>query len=300
MERADRAALFALAITALFASGWGASGASAQTQQRSAPAEDADSRALKSAVRTGSIDEAVVLLEQSAKAGDAEAQYKLASLYRSGRGVERDDATAFFWMKEAAGRGHARAQYALGQMYLAGRGTKSDREQAEVWLQQAASQGNEKAAELLQKLATTAEQTTPNATWAADVTKDPPKQTGPKLVLNLSSGKPAILEAAVRGQFDTVQGLIGNGADVQVQDEDGNTALSLAAVAGSVQVVELLISAGADVDTRNKKQETPLLLAVDKGRVDAAIRLIALGADVNARNDHNETPLSLAVERCQI
>lgn len=111
--------------------------------------------AVERALRTGSFDEAVALLEDLAKSNDAEAQYQLASLYRAGRGVARDDAKAFRWMRAAAATGLAKAQYSLGQMYLAGHGVPSNRPEAEGWLRQAAENGNQKASELLAKLAAT-------------------------------------------------------------------------------------------------------------------------------------------------
>ncbi len=80
-------------------------------------------------------------MQNSAKIGDAEAQYQLASLYRAGRGVARDDAQAFWWMRQAANTGLAKAQYALGQMYLAGHGVTSNRPDAEAWLRRAAATG---------------------------------------------------------------------------------------------------------------------------------------------------------------
>ena len=43
------------------------------------------------AMRTGDYAAAVRLLEGRAKSGEREAQYLLASLYRSGRGVPQDD-----------------------------------------------------------------------------------------------------------------------------------------------------------------------------------------------------------------
>jgi TPR repeat protein len=83
-----------------------------------------------SALRIGNFGHAAELLEQRARAGDLEAQYQLASLYRSGRGVIQDDAAAFFWMKSAAESGHAKAQFNLAKIYLAGRGVAVDAQQA--------------------------------------------------------------------------------------------------------------------------------------------------------------------------
>ena len=77
-------------------------------------------------MRAGNFDLAASLLEQRAQSGDVEAQYQLASLYRSGRGVAHDDVAAFQWMKAAAEKGHAKAQFNLAKMYLAGRGVAVD------------------------------------------------------------------------------------------------------------------------------------------------------------------------------
>ena len=82
--------------------------------------------AIATALRTGDFRQMAVILERMAKAGDADAQYQLGSLYRSGRGVPQDDALAFEWMKAAAEQGHVRAQFNLGSMYLTGRGVARD------------------------------------------------------------------------------------------------------------------------------------------------------------------------------
>src|SRR4249920_2149712 len=120
----------------------------AQQGSSGAPALQAES-----ALRAGDFERAADLLEQRAQAGDAEAQYHLASLFRSGRGVAHDDALAFRWMKAAAEKGHAKAQFNLGKMYLAGRGIAANTREARVWLAKAAAQGLAEAAALSSRLA---------------------------------------------------------------------------------------------------------------------------------------------------
>ena len=71
----------------------------------------------KLAVRLRDYARAATLLQSAADRGDAEAQYQLASLYRSGRGVPKDHGKASRWLREAAGQGHVKAQYNLGVMY---------------------------------------------------------------------------------------------------------------------------------------------------------------------------------------
>jgi hypothetical protein len=137
-----------------------------------------EERAVESAMRTGSYEQAFGLLEKMAKTGNAEAQYQLSSLFRNGRGVARDDSGAFYWMSQAANSGMAKAQYALGQMYLAGVGVQANRKEAEAWLRRAAQGGHRKAAELLARLpaadtATGPLAANPSAGWDATVTTRP-------------------------------------------------------------------------------------------------------------------------------
>ena len=97
--------------------------------------ENAVERAVGAALRAGDFRQAAAILERMAKSGNAEAQYQLASLYRSGRGVAQDDALAFKWMQAAAEQGHVRAQFNLGTMYVAGRGAARDDAKGRAWLE---------------------------------------------------------------------------------------------------------------------------------------------------------------------
>src|SRR5215470_11692840 len=127
--------------------------------------ENAILRAADQAVRTGDFSRAATLLRRSAESGNSEAQYRLASLYRSGRGVPQDELLAFKWMKAAAEQNHPNAQFNLATMYLAGRGVASDAGLATVWLKKAASHGHDEAAKRLAEISTrrAVEPAAPNA-----------------------------------------------------------------------------------------------------------------------------------------
>ncbi len=77
-----------------------------------------------------------------AKAGHAEAQFELGSLYVNGTGVQKDINEAAKWIRKAAEQGHAEAQRDLGQMYEAGDGVPEDIAEAAKWYRKAAEQGS--------------------------------------------------------------------------------------------------------------------------------------------------------------
>jgi TPR repeat protein len=238
-------------------------------------------RAVDSAIRSGQYAQAAALLARMANSGNAEAQYQLASLYRSGRGVPLDETLAFKWMKAAAEHGHARAQFNLGAMYLAGRGVGRDIGQARTWLLKAKAQGYEDANLLLSNLATRQPkelQTAPNDAPGGRPLVTPPAAATRRTMDE--DGRPLILDAALRGQADAIRQLIANGASVASHDGDGNTALALAAAAGQVAALNVLLSAGADAGPTNNSGETPLMLAAAKGHSDAVERLLESKADL--------------------
>tara|TARA_R110001592_G_scaffold22864_3_gene90455 strand:- start:2439 stop:3014 length:576 start_codon:yes stop_codon:yes gene_type:complete len=66
------------------------------------------------------------------------AQYNLAILYFTGRGVEQDYSQALHWTTKAAEQGHLNAQFNLGALYYTGTGTAVDLEKSLLWYTRAA------------------------------------------------------------------------------------------------------------------------------------------------------------------
>jgi len=77
----------------------------------------------------------------AAEHGVARAQYDLAVLYERGRGVPEDPAEAIAWYRKAAEAGYSLAQYNLAVAYTKGQGTKQDLFEAALWYHRAAAQG---------------------------------------------------------------------------------------------------------------------------------------------------------------
>ncbi len=84
-------------------------------------------------------------LTKAAKAGQAGAQFYLATKYQFGKDVAKDEKQAFAWYKAAADQGLAAAQLNVGRMLADGIGTQKDETLARQYLEKAASRGDNRA-----------------------------------------------------------------------------------------------------------------------------------------------------------
>jgi hypothetical protein len=81
-------------------------------------------------------------LRQAAQLGDLQAQYNLAVMYDTGRGVAQSYRQAVTWYRKAAEGGLVRAQYNLAHMYADGLGVRQSDTQAAAWYRKAADLGD--------------------------------------------------------------------------------------------------------------------------------------------------------------
>ncbi|MBP8295983.1 MAG: caspase family protein [Burkholderiales bacterium] len=75
--------------------------------------------------------------EAAAKAGDADAQRRLAQIYEMGVGTEPDFKNAAAWYRKSAEQGNHAAAMALAALYEAGLGVAKDPEEARRWYERA-------------------------------------------------------------------------------------------------------------------------------------------------------------------
>ena len=85
---------------------------------------------------------------ECAERGDFRCQYALGTLYKDGKGVERDLRTAREWLLKAARQGSRDAQLELGILRsIGGEGVTQDVVRAYVWFTLAAREDDEEAVE---------------------------------------------------------------------------------------------------------------------------------------------------------
>jgi ankyrin repeat protein len=105
-----------------------------------------------------------------------------------------------------------------------------------------------------------------------------------------------LVDAASRGDADTVRALLRDGADVSEAQGDGMTALHWAADTGNADIADMLIFAGSNLEAGTRiGNYTPLHIASRRGHADVVSALIAAGADVAAvTTNSGATALHLA------
>ena len=94
---------------------------------------------------------------------------------------------------------------------------------------------------------------------------------------------------------DTSGGKKASGSSVDDErDDNGNTKLIWAAVEGDMEAVDALLGAGADPNIQNKWGMNALMYAAEGNHADAIISLVEVGTDINAKNGEGSTALMIA------
>jgi ankyrin repeat protein len=112
-------------------------------------------------------------------------------------------------------------------------------------------------------------------------------------VINSSNQNP-LHDASLKGNIETVEFLIKNGADINAKDHNKLTALHFACFDGHKDIVEKLIENKADVNVE-LSEESPLHLASLKNHHEIVKLLLEKGGDIEAKDNKGRTPLHYAM-----
>ncbi|XP_052097206.1 uncharacterized protein LOC127732177 isoform X10 [Mytilus californianus] len=108
-------------------------------------------------------------------------------------------------------------------------------------------------------------------------------------------GETALMYAAERGHLEVCRLLIDTGCKIDNTDEDGWTALMFAASRGHLEVCRLLIDTGCKIDTTARDGETALHLAAQSGHLQVTRYLVEQGGiSPLVTTPEGETPYDLA------
>ena len=145
---------------------------------------------------------------------------------------------------------------------------------------------------------------------AAVIPKEPPGvnfdivellvRNGADLDINIESGKTVIHKIVETGDVRKIavfQKLIEFGADLNDQDDDGNTPTHLAVISFRGKHFLEILAPKANLEVKNNKGDTPLVLAGRIAGVEKIKVLIQNGAEADALNDDGITALHFALTR---
>lgn len=100
-----------------------------------------------------------------------------------------------------------------------------------------------------------------------------------------------LFPACAIGDLATVEKLLNIGADINVQEVEGETPLMYAAANGRVEVVKYLIKRGADIHRKSNNNQTALGRATAFGRVEVVRVLLENNANVEESMNQGGRPL---------
>jgi len=226
---------------------------------------------IETLIRMRDYASAVKRLQPLAAKGDPEAQYRLAGLYRIGKGVEKNLGRARSLYLEAADAGHADAQFALAQLLEKSSGSNSLAE-ARGWYKRAAEQGNARARQRLAQLRDSGE---------TDVAE---------------AGRKQIFDAIRHNDTDTIESLIASGADLNLADGQGNSTVMAALVAGWPKLATTLIRNTHWQRRTNVLGDSPLHIAVTRDYREVVGALLDARVNIDQGDARGNTALMLAVK----
>ncbi len=256
------------------------------------------------AVRTKQFGQAFALYLQAAKAGNAEAQYHVANLYLLGRGVNKSETQASYWLEKSAQQAHPSAQYALGLRLV-----KTQAERAKTLIKSASQQGYEPARYFLarqKKIVTRAEadKALNNqeriASWFGATRNGNliEMKALHSQINNIDAqdvnGRTALFEAVSANRVKTANWLLMSGAKVEHADRFGVTPLSLAISNNNQSMLTLLLAHTKKASISFVNGDNLLHYAIRMRNQESALYLIEKNIGVNESNSEGWTPLDLA------
>ncbi len=231
---------------------------------------DAALAAVDKSIRLRDYKKAVDQLQPLLKQGIATAGFRMAGLYRAGKGVKQNTDAALALYEKAAMGGLPEAQYTLASMLDKKSHNQSINTRVEALYKAAAEQGYTPA---IRKLAMLVKN------------QDRPK--------NLTITNKSKFYAAQHNDLESMRRWLGQGVNINIIDDHQRSPLMLALVAGHRDMAKLLLPDSKLLGQPDKNKSYPLHIAVQQG-FSSLTRQIAPQVDVNARNRLGNTALMIA------
>ncbi|HUI28914.1 MAG TPA: ankyrin repeat domain-containing protein [Candidatus Acidoferrales bacterium] len=121
-------------------------------------------------------------------------------------------------------------------------------------------------------------------------------EKGARINARNTKGYTALEIASLNGNANVVRYLLEKNADCDLEDGNGNTALRVSVMLGHVDVVEMLLEKCANPNSNAFNGETPLMCAAHFQQLSVVKMLLARGVEINAVDYNGKTALEYAVD----
>jgi len=233
--------------------------------------EKSSLKAIDKTIRLREYSQAVELLRPLLKQHIAEAQYRMAGLYRSGSGVPKDMDKAMTEYRKASLNGLDDAQFALASLLEKQGSSRQKMIEIKKWYRAAANQGHRKA---IKKLAALEQKITQSK------------------VTTVSHQH--IFSAIRNNNLDQITSLIERGVSLNFKDNNLRTPLMVSLLAKHREMSRLLLPHSSQLDDMDKNSNRVLHLASSNSYADIVATLLQQQIDINATDGLGNTALIIA------
>ncbi len=228
-------------------------------------------RSVDRAIRLRNYALAVQQLQPLLKQGNAAAQYRMAGLYRSGKGVKKDTQKALQLYRKAAVKGMAEAQYVLASLLQKQSATRRQLQTVIKWYRAAARQGHRMAKIKLAAL----------------------KKHNPTVSSDNTSHDSIFSDIRINN-LNKIKGLIEQGIDFNFVDDKQRSPFMSALLSQHRKMALLLLPHVRELNRPDVNHDYPIHIATSYGYQKIAEMLLNNNVDINVTDSLGNTPLILA------
>ncbi len=255
-------------------------------------------------IRLRDYAQAVQQLQPLLEQGNAAAQYRMAGLYRSGKGVKKDTEKALELYQKAAEKGMAEAQYVLASLLEKQSSTRNQLQTVIKWYSAAARQGHRKAKRKLAALKNRNQAVSTDNINHDSIFSDIRINNLNKIKGLIEQGidfnfvdnkqRSPFMSALLSQHQEMAQLLLPHVRQLNSADVNHDYPIHIATSNGYRKIVEALLNKNVDVNVTDRLGNTPLILATRHDDGELVKLLLSHGADSQIKNKKNQTAPQIA------